>query len=56
MNKPKKTMLVRMSAEDVADAVELWMDKNQDHSKKNLVVEKVQKTKSRKYFLTAYIK
>lgn len=56
MNKPKKTMVIKMSAEDVAEAVDLWMNRHQEAGRKNIFAYKVEKTSSKIYFLTAYIK
>jgi hypothetical protein len=56
MNKPKKECEMRLTAEDVQEAITLWLDKNQDFNKKNLFCNRVTKTRSRKWFLVARIK
>ena len=54
MNKPNKECELRMSGEDVKEAIELWLNKRQTVT--NLEAVSVHKTRSRKYFLVARFK
>lgn len=54
MNKPKKECEIRLTVEDVADAITLWLHQNE--YQKVTVCDQVKKTRSRKWFLIARIK